>query len=214
MKSTHCTFILALAAIVLLSEAALAQVYLPPQPEVGRRGHITVAPFFAGPAVVTDEVDPHVGLSLTGGFNFSRSRFFCMGIDACIGYGVPVEVGAGVSRGSWTMTSIGLPIRIGGSVAFYFRPALSFDILDHYQYDITVGGDKWEIDFDSSVAFGLNLGFGLDFNFHRRFSFGVAFMTEFLPVYHEGTAYWNGGWDYDMAGWLTICGQIRFMIIL
>jgi hypothetical protein len=174
---------------------------------------IEISPFFAGPAVNTDRVDPHVGLMVTGGYNFLRMRMICIGVDGRIGAGFPIEIDEGTSTGTWTCISVGLPMRFGSRVSFFLRPALEFAILDHYQYGYE-GTGKWETDIDSSPGLGFNIGLGLNINIARRFAIGFNFNTALMFISHEGDKYWNDSWDFSFDGWLTIYGNLSFIIRL
>lgn len=172
---------------------------------------VSISPFLAGPAVVSGEVDPHVGLAVSGGYNFLRRRAMSMGVDGRIGYGWNVLTGEGDADGTWTTLSLGFPFRFGASTSFFLRPALELDILDYYRWGYDEG-DLWEREFDSSVGFGLNIGLGVDINIARRFALEISFMFVFLPVDHDGEKRWKGSYDGDLQGWFSLCGNLSFLV--
>lgn len=229
MKKT-CIFGLLLAlALLLPAQAALAQAPAergpgrgaPPGPAPGiifapQSSHprlcINVFPLIAGVALDTDEVDPHAGLGLGFCYNFLRRGSFSWGTEFNAALGLPFDSGPGTSEGHWIHTSLGFPLRIGGSMSFVFRPGLTFDVLDHYQHGIDDSGYVWERDFDSSVGFGLILSIGFDINLARRFAIGFLFNFEFLPVSHDCQRIYDGSDDGTENGYITIWGAFRFLI--
>lgn len=189
-------------------------LYGVPDPSWKPRVVISIFPEIVGPALVTDEVEPHVGGGISFCFNFVRSRAVTFGLDFQGELAIPVltdSSGADDLNGTWVGTSIGFPLRLGGTASFFLRPGVCMDIMRYYKDGYTSGGSHWE-DEVRDTAFGIIIGLGLDINFSRHVGFGLFFTFRFLPVAHEVQEWWNGFDDGTHSGWLTIAAGLKFLI--
>jgi hypothetical protein len=182
------------------------------------KSQITIALAFPiGPAVDSDQGGMYGGLAFSGGFNFTRRPSAAIGLDGQLIVAGPVEIDEWDVEGTFAQLSVGLPMRLGRAVSFFFRPGLCFERFDSTLSGTEDDGDFWEADFDSSVAMGLCLGFGLDILLGDRFSMGLTFQMSILPVAHEADTYWTDHWTSETGtktGFITVAGVWRFSIHL
>lgn len=164
----------------------------------GPTAHITIEPVLPiGPAIDSGEGGMYGGLGFSGGYNFMRRSSINIGIDGQIIFAVPI-VKTWDSyydhSGTWLQLSPGFPMRFGNRISFFFRPGLCFEVFDHHVEGYDPGiNETWEVDFDSSVAFGICLGFGMDININDRMAIGWAFNMDILPLMHYGESNWYTG---------------------
>jgi hypothetical protein len=229
MRAKIFTILIAVSAMLVLSAPAQAdqglldEAYVsslvgqmgPPPPMPGKnmaRFIVTLYPMISGPAVTTGDVEMHVGAGLSGCFNFMRRESVRIGVDVQVDLGVPVLTGGGNEpEGTWLATSIAVPIRLGGSTNFFFRPGICFDYLDYYKDGGSIG-DYWEDEVNGSLAVGIVIGLGMEINIHRRFAIGVNLNLRFLPLSHDVENFYNGSDDGTESGWFTPQVGMRFML--
>lgn len=180
------------------------------------RGQVTIGLAWpCGPAVDSDQVGFYGGLALGVGFNFTRRPSAAIGVDGLLLYTVAVKMDEWDVEGTWTQISVGLPMRLGRTVSFYFRPGLCMEMLNSELSGYESDGDYWRATFDNSVAIGLVLGMGLDIILSDRISMGLNFHLAILGSPHEGETYWTNGssWEYnDITGFISIAALWRFSI--